>query len=194
MISICVLQACNNEKTENTTTAKDSTTLVSPDTTAKTDTASSMGQTATTDQMYDKDTKDFVMKAADGGMMEVELGKIAQQKAQSQRVKNYADMIVTDHTKANDDLKSIAGSKLSMPAAMSAEHQKHIDMLKNKSGADFDKSYINMMIDDHKKDIAEFKKASQNVKDAGIKGFATNALPVLQKHLDSAQAIHSGKM
>lgn len=194
MISICVLQACNNEKTENTTTSKDSTTLVSPDTTAKTDTASSMGQTATSDQMYDKDTKDFVMKAADGGMMEVELGKIAQQKAKSQRVKNYADMIVTDHTKANDELKSIAGSKLSMPAAMSGEHQKHIDMLKNKSGADFDKSYINMMIDDHKKDIAEFKKASQNVKDAGIKGFATNALPVLQKHLDSAQAIHGGKM
>src|SRR4029079_860706 len=134
MISICVLQACNNEKTENTTTSKDSTALVSPDTTTpKVDTASSMGQTATTDQMYDKDTKDFVMKAADGGMMEVELGKMAQQKAQSQRVKNYADMIVTDHTKANDELKSIAASRLSIPATVSAEHQKHIDMLKNKS-------------------------------------------------------------
>ena len=189
MISICLLQACNDEKTENTTTSKDSTGVVTSDTTAKADTTT-MGQMTTTDQMYDMDTKDFVMKAADGGMMEVELGKIAQQKAQSQRVKNYADMIVADHTKANDELKSIVTTKIVMPAAMSDEHQKNIELLKNKSGADFDKSYINMMIDDHKKDIAEFKKASQNVKDAGIKGFATNALPVLQKHLDSAKAIH----
>jgi len=185
---IAMLPACNDEKKENVeTTTKDSSAAVKTDTSVNT-------PPATSDQMVDQDTKDFVMKAASGGMMEVELGKIAQEKAHNKRVKDYADMLVADHTKANDDLKSIASSKVTMPAAMMPDEQKHVDMMKNKSGADFDKSYINMMIEDHKKDIAEFKKASQNLKDAGVKGFATNALPVLQKHLDSAQAIHGSKM
>ena len=185
---IAMLPACNDEKKENVeTTTKDSSAAVKTDTSVNT-------PPATSDQMVDQDTKDFVMKAASGGMMEVELGKIAQEKAHNKRVKDYADMLVADHTKANDDLKSIASSKVTMPAAMMPDEQKHVDMMKNKSGADFDKSYINMMIEDHKKDIAEFKKASQNLKDAGVKGFATNALPVLQKHLDSANAIIKGKL
>jgi putative membrane protein len=103
-------------------------------------------------------------------------------------------MLVTDHSKANDELKSIASSKsVTVPAAMMPAHQKHVDMLKAKSGADFDKAYMNMMLDDHKKDIADFKKASSNGTDSDIKNFAAKTLPVLQKHLDSAQAIH-GKM
>jgi len=189
IICLALFASCGDDKSENVeTTTKDSSAVVN------TDTSTNTTQSTVSDQMVDQDTKDFVMKAASGGMMEVELGKVAQEKAHSKRVKDYADMIVADHSKANDDLKSIAGTKVSMPAAMMPDQQKHLDMMKNKSGADFDKAYINMMIEDHKKDIAEFKKASQDLKDAGIKGFATNALPVLQKHLDSAQAIHGSKM
>ncbi|MEP6616465.1 MAG: DUF4142 domain-containing protein [Ginsengibacter sp.] len=191
--SICLLQACSDNKTESVDTTKDSTTVSGADTTSHMDT--STNQASMADQpMFDQDTKNFVMKAADGGMMEVELGKIAQEKSKNPRVKNYADMIVADHTQANDDLKSTVGSRATLPATMSAEHQKHVAMMKNKSGTDFDKSYISMMIDDHKTDIAEFKKASANLKDASIKGFANDKLPVLQKHLDSAQAIHGSKM
>src|SRR6476619_579519 len=109
---IAMLPACNDEKKENVeTTTKDSSAAVKTDTSVNT-------PPATSDQMVDQDTKDFVMKAASGGMMEVELGKIAQEKAHNKRVKDYADMLVADHTKANDDLKSIASSKVTMPAAM----------------------------------------------------------------------------
>ncbi len=205
------MQACNgNDSTNNETSTTDTTTsgmnsgtsgTMSTDTGTTgmmTDTStSSIGNSSASNmngQKPDKDATDFVMKAASGGMMEVELGKVAQDKAKSQRVKDFGSMLVTDHSKANDELKSIASSKsVTVPAAMMPAHQKHVDMLKAKSGADFDKAYMNMMLDDHKKDIADFKKASSNGTDSDIKNFAAKTLPVLQKHLDSAQAIH-GKM
>jgi putative membrane protein len=140
----------------------------------------------------DKATTDFISKAASGGMMEVELGNMAAQKAQNQRVKNFGSMMVIDHTQANKDLKNIAsGKNITMPTAMLPEHQRHVDMIKNKTGADFDKAYMKMMLDDHKKDVNEFKQASTTLKNADIKGFASRTLPVLQKHLDSAQAINA---
>ena len=134
---------------------------------------------------------DFVMKAASGGMMEVALAKMAQQKAKNQRVKNFGKMLVQDHTKANNELKGIASSKsITVPSAMSAEHKSHVDSMSKMSGVDFEKHYMNMMVTDHQKDISDFKNASENLTDAEIKNFAAKTLPVLQKHLDSAQAIN----
>jgi len=124
-------------------------------------------------------------------MMEVQLGKLAQEKAQSKSVKDFGTMMVEDHTKANDELKTLAAQKnITLPATLSDKNQKHVDDLNSKTGKDFDKAYMDLMVDDHKEDVDKFKDASQNVPDSTIKGFAAKTLPVLQKHLDAAQAIH----
>lgn len=191
-----VMYSCGgNDTTTDTTTSDTSATTTATDTSAS---ANRMADTSTAKMSTtppDKDATDFVMKAASGGMMEVELGKVAQDKAKNQRVKDFGGMMVTDHSSANDELKGIASSKnITLPASVPADEQKHIDMLKSKSGADFDKAYTNMMVEDHKKDIAEFKKAAEKCTDPDIKNFAAKTLPVLEKHLDSIQAIHSSKM
>jgi len=122
--------------------------------------------------------------------MEVELGKIAQEKATNPRIKEFGAMMVKDHSDANEQLKSLAQQKnITLPANVSDKQQKDIDDLNKKTGKDFDKAYMNMMLDDHKKDIKKFEKAGNNLKDAEIKSFAMSALPTLQKHLDSARAI-----
>ncbi len=133
---------------------------------------------------------DFATEAASGGMMEVQLGKLAEQKAQSKRVKDFGAMMVKDHTQANDELKAIAAKQnIVLPDSMSNDKMKNLDDLSKKTGNDFDKAYIDMMVDDHKEDINEFKDAAQNSPDSAIKAFAAKGVPVLQKHLDSVQAI-----
>jgi putative membrane protein len=140
--------------------------------------------------MIDQKATDFINAAATGGMMEVELGNMANQKASSQRVKDFGKMMVDDHTKVDDNLKNIASQKnIDLPASITPDQRKDIDKLSKKSGAAFDKEYVNMMVDDHKKDIDAFKKAEMDVNDNDIKTFITNTLPTLQKHLDSIQAI-----
>jgi putative membrane protein len=141
-----------------------------------------------------KDASDFAVEAANGGMMEVELGKTAQEKAISPRVKAFGTMMVQDHSEANHKLKTIAtGLNIALPDSVSDDARKEIDKLKMKTGKDFDKSYVAMMVDDHKKDIAEFRKCADNCSDSMIKNFAYVTLPVLEKHLDSIQAIAGKK-
>jgi putative membrane protein len=137
-----------------------------------------------------KDVADFAVEAASGGLMEVELGKIAQEKATNPRIKDFGAMMVKDHSDADDKLKELAQQKnITLPTNVSDKQQKDIDDLNKKTGKDFDKAYMNMMLDDHKKDIKKFEKAGKDLKDDDIKGFAMQALPTLQKHLDSARAI-----
>lgn len=139
----------------------------------------------------DQAVTSFVQKALSGGMMEVELGNQASTKAQNPRVKNFAAMIVADHSAAGNELKQLASSNsIAVQGTMLPEHQAHVDMFKNKSGAAFDKAYMDMMVKDHKKDIDEYKTAASNLPVEQYKAFASKTLPVLQKHLDSAQAIH----
>jgi putative membrane protein len=136
------------------------------------------------------DDSQFMMKAASGGMMEVELSNLAQQKSKDTWVKKFAAMIVRDHTKANNDLKALAASKnITLPATMGEDHQKHMDDMREKTGADFDEDYIDMMVRDHKDDVDMFEKEANNGNDADIKAFASTTLPVLRMHLDSAQSI-----
>ncbi|HEY9340873.1 MAG TPA: DUF4142 domain-containing protein [Hanamia sp.] len=138
----------------------------------------------------DEGSKKFIEDAGKGGMMEVNLGNVAMNSATSQQVKDFGKMMVDDHTKLNNELKDLAGKKnVQLPAAVSEDQQKEMDNLSKKTGNDFDKAYVKLMIDDHKKDINDFKKASKNVTDNDLKNFAVNALPVLQKHLDAIQAI-----
>ena len=130
----------------------------------------------------------FVEKAALGGMAEVELGNLAQQKASSDQVKQFASRMVEDHGKANDELKQIASSKgIDLPTALDRKHRSDVDRLGKMSGAQFDRAYMSHMVDDHKKDVADFKKASTSAKDGDVKGFASKTLPTLQEHLQLAQ-------
>jgi putative membrane protein len=133
----------------------------------------------------------FMVKAANGGMMEVELGSLAKDKATNPQVKEFAAMMVTDHSKANEELKSLAGTKnFTLPATMDSDHRDHITELSNKTGNDFDKAYMDMMVNDHKKDIDLFEDITkkENV-DADLKAFATKTLPTLKKHHEAAKRI-----
>jgi putative membrane protein len=135
--------------------------------------------------------ENFVKEAASGGMMEVELGKMASQKARNPQVKEFGQMMVNDHSKANDQLKAVASRKnLALPAKMMEKHQQHVTELAKLSGSDFDKHYMSMMVKDHQEDITKFKQASA-MNDADIKNYASNTLPTLQIHLDKAQQINS---
>ncbi|TZF83761.1 DUF4142 domain-containing protein [Pedobacter sp. BS3] len=140
----------------------------------------------------DADSNDFIKKAADGGMLEVELGKLAQQKAASVRVKNFGTMMVTDHTKANNELKQIAQQhQVVVPSGLSPESKSHVDELGKLSGSQFDKNYINMMVTDHVKDIGLFENTGAKSRMNDLNQFAKKTLPTLKMHLDSAKAIQA---
>lgn len=130
----------------------------------------------------------WVMKVAKGGMAEVGLGKLASEKASSDTVKQFAQRLVTDHGKANDELKSLAATKnLTLPADVGPEHQATHDRLMKLSGAAFDRAYMKAMIDDHVKDVAAFKMEATSGKDADVKAWAAKTLPTLEEHLKMAR-------
>lgn len=132
----------------------------------------------------------FVKKAAEGGMAEVELGQLAQEKASSFEVKQFAKRMVTDHSKANDELKQIASSKgVTLPSRLSAKDKATKEKLSNLSGKDFDNAYMRDMVKDHTKDVAEFQKESTSAHDPAVKNFASQTLPTLQIHLKDAKEI-----
>lgn len=173
LAGLFVFQACNNNAATNSQDAVDSAKTVNKEV-----------------KPVQKDASDFAVAAANGGMMEVELGKVAEEKGVNQRVKDFGAMMVKDHSAANDNLKGIAASlNITLPDSVSNDARKDIDQMKMKKGKAFDKAYVDMMLDDHKKDIAEFRKCADNCSDSTIKSFASTTLPVLEKHLDSIQAI-----
>jgi len=155
--------------------------------------ANTAKDTATTPQAaapVDKKDADFAVEAANGGMAEVAMGQVAATNAASQRVKDFGAMMVKDHSDAGDKLKQLAQQKnITLPSALADKEQKMLADLQKKTGKDFDKAYMNMMLDDHKDDIKEFEKAGKDCKDSGLRNFAATTLPVLQKHLDSVKAI-----
>lgn len=136
------------------------------------------------------DASDFAVKAADAGLAEVNAGKVAQQKAQDQRVKDFAAMMVEDHSKTNEELKSIAANKnITLPTAPGEDRLENIASLNEYSGADFDKEYIDMMVSEHQKTIDLFEDAAEDNDDPELKAFASKALPGLKAHLEQAEAI-----
>ena len=147
------------------------------------------GQAAPRNQKAFNDAE-FVMKAASGGMAEVALGKIVDAKARNADVKKFAEMMVNDHSKANEQLKKAAkDAGVDVPDKMTEEDQKLVDRFKNYKGSNFDQDYMKQMVSDHEKDIAEFKRASKEARNPKIKDFAAKTLPILQAHLDAAQKI-----
>jgi putative membrane protein len=190
ILSAALLCACNNNS--DTTSSSDTTVTMDSSTMSSTTPADTSSMSSANAAPLEKMDRDFVMKAASGGMMEVELGNIAQQNAASQRVKDFGAMMVRDHSNANNELTSFASRRNLMlnTDSLMALHKSHINNLKNKTGASFDKAYMNMMVNDHKKDVSEFEKASKMCKDQECLAWAGKTLPTLQMHLDSAQAIN----
>jgi putative membrane protein len=151
------------------------------------------GACAAADQKSSAD-KRFVTEAAQGGMAEVQLGKLATEKASSADVKQFGQRMVDDHTKANDQLKSIASQQnITLPNDMGAKNQAEYDRLSKLSGDAFDKAYMKHMLTDHRKDVAEFKKEASSGKDDAVKNFASSTVPMLEEHLKMAEDIN-GKL
>ncbi len=131
---------------------------------------------------------EWVTKAAAGGMAEVEFSKLAAQNATNPKVREYASMMVTDHTKANDELKALAMKKnVTLPTAMDDAHQTKYTDMSAKKGADFDKAYMDLMVDDHKKTVDLFQDQAKDGKDMELKNFAAGKVPTLQMHLQMAE-------
>jgi putative membrane protein len=145
------------------------------------------------DEKFDKSTgeadAEFAVKAADGGMLEVQLGQLAVSSASSPQVKEFAQMMVDDHSKANEELKTLASGKgISIPTTLSDKNMKKYNDLAEKSGHDFDKDYIDLMVKDHKEDIDEFKKEADKGKVPELAKWASEKLPTLEHHLQLAQS------
>lgn len=126
----------------------------------------------------------FAKEAAQAGLLEVKLGELATEKSSTDEVKMLGQHMISDHTKANDELKSLAATKsISLPTTLSAEGQMNYDKLSKKNGADFDKAYTALMVKDHQKVIAKFKAESSSGMDAELKSWAGKTLPTLEHHL-----------
>ena len=137
----------------------------------------------------------FVDFAAQTDMVEANLGQLAESTASAQPVKDYGQMLVTDHTQDFHQLYGVAQqASLKMPDAIDAEHNKAmIDPFQKLKGAAFDRHYVQEMIAGHTKAIAVYKKESTDAQNPALKSYAEQALPTLQKHLDGAKALEKAK-
>lgn len=175
----------SNASSDSTQAAKDSNATKMDSTGTDTSGAGKMASIPPT--VSQKDQK-FAVDVANANMTELQAAKLAQQQGTDEEVKKYADMMIKDHTAAGEQLKSIAAKKnLTLPAEISPDMQSNIADLQKKTGKDFDKAYIKMMVSDHKKVISDFEDESKNGSDADIRSFADNTLHTLRHHLDEAE-------
>lgn len=140
------------------------------------------------------DDKRFAKDAAVGALMNVELGKLASQKASRDDIKQFGQKMVDDHTKANDQLKQLAGKEnISLPDGLDSKHQSRVDKLSKLSGEDFDKAYVKDQLKDQQAQIRDFNAESQNGSDPNVKAFASNMLPTLQQNLELAKNLNKSE-
>lgn len=175
-----LLQACSSSSKTNSNVDSSSTTTDSTQVTETKTDSSAMVMADTT----------FAAKAAVGGMAEVALGKMAAAKGQSSKVKDFGNMMVMDHGKANAELMNIAKSKnIALPTGLDAEHQAKSDSLSKLSGKDFDAAYVKAMVEGHQKTLALMKSEAANGTDADLKAFAAKTAPVVETHLNAIMKI-----
>jgi putative membrane protein len=136
-----------------------------------------------------KGDQQFLEKAIQGNLTEIQMGRLAEQKGQSEDVKSFGQMLVTDHSQANDQAKQVASQMgITAPAEPSAKQQEMYKKMSKLSGVGFDRAFAKEMIADHKKDISEYKRESQKQNDPAAQ-YAKQSLPVLQKHLNAAEKL-----
>lgn len=183
LVIMCfILLACNNDAETTNERTDTNTTITTSSTDANPNTATSV--------VTDEKSSTFLVKAANSGIAEVQLAKLAQQKATIDAVKNFAAMLERDHSAANDQVKNLAGQRnVSLPASPSEEKQKMYTDMEKMTGKAFDKEYISMMVKSHNDGINLFEDTRSNASDIDVKNFADKTLPTLKMHLDSAKAI-----
>ena len=158
---------------------------------AKTEEVAKEQNDAKFNENAEQDNAKFLVKAAEINLEEISLGKLAEEKSTHADVKSLAKMMVTAHTKASEELKGLAAKKnISIPAENTQDIKDAYQKLSDKKDQkDFNKSYVDMMVDGHKNAITLFEKESTESSDADIKAWATSMLPELRKHLDHAIAV-----
>jgi putative membrane protein len=130
----------------------------------------------------------FILDAAKGGLAEIKMGKLAAEKAADPKVKEFGNKMVEDHQKVNDELRQVANDrKVKWPDDLTDEQVATFKKLSQLSGPDFDRQYVQAMVEDHQKDVDEFRQEEQRAQDPELKGFVSRTLPVLQHHLQMAQ-------
>jgi putative membrane protein len=132
------------------------------------------------------DDKDFVKDAAKGNQFEVQAGQLAEQQGKSDMVKNLGQKISSDHQKANDQLKQVASQK-NVDIPKEPANKGELDDLKDLSGDEFDKKYVELMVDDHKKDIEKYQKQAEESNDPAVKKYAEDNIAVLREHLQMSE-------
>jgi len=129
------------------------------------------------------DTQKFFEEAASANKLEVESGRLAAQKASNPQLKAFAQEMVTDHTKAGQELQALAARKrIQLPIAMSDDHQQKLEKLRAKTGKDFDQEFRDLMVDSHEEAVSLFENTAKDAQDPEVKAFATKMLPTLQRH------------
>jgi putative membrane protein len=186
------LTACSGER--NGTPITETTDTAASASETSTMAANNTAATGGTVSNLSEQDKEFVANAGAGGLAEVQMGNLALQKATSADVKAFAQRMVTDHSKANDELSQLATMKgLALPTELKPEQKSAMDHLSSLSGAEFDKAYMDHMVSDHEKDVAEFEKAAAEAQDPDIRGWAGKTAPTLREHLNLAKEV-DGKM
>jgi len=182
---------CKKENTENTDTASTSVAASDTSTTTSAMSGTTGTSTAAAPQLSDDDQK-FVQKAALGGLAEVSLGQRVAPGAKNSDVKGFAERMVSDHSKANDELTQLASTKgITLPSQTDQEHQDAA--AKVMSAKNVEKAYMEAMVKDHDKDVGEFEDESKAAKDPDLKAWIDKTLPVLKEHQKMAHDIN-GKM
>ena len=165
------------------------TTTTPPAATGAAATTSRASASASRTDALSRDDRKFVEAAAQGGLAEVQHGNLAAQRATNPQVKQFAQRMVQDHSKANDELKTIASARgITPPTTMDRKHHRAMEKLGKLNGAEFDREYMKHMVDDHKKDVSLYEKQAKSGKDGDLKSFAAKTLPILQEHLALAQS------
>ena len=177
-----IMSSCNNE-------AGDSVEKADSINTAERRSADSSMRMAQPDEA----TSRFLVRAANSGMTEVMLGRVAADRATRQPVKDIARMLVSDHQAVNEQVKDLARQRsIALPDSISEESRKKYDDITAKRGTEFDKEYVDKMIDSHQESVDLFEGILNDTNDAGIKTFAQNTLPKLREHLDKLKQVKDG--
>ena len=133
----------------------------------------------------------FLQKASAGGMAEVQMAQLAREKAMRDEVKQFADRIIADHTKANDEITALGTSNgVKLPGGPTKKQTRELDKLRGLSGPDFDREYMKHMVKDHKEDLEDFRKVAKKHKPDDVSEFAKRTVPVLEEHLRMAQVTY----
>ena len=189
ILALSLLAACGAEnRTGQPETETTGTVQAAQDTSAAT--ATTTGISGGTVSALSPADKEFLAAAGMGGLFEVQAGNLALQRGSSADVKSFAERMVNDHGTANAELAQLATAKgTALPTELDGPPEAALHHLSSLSGAEFDKAYMQHMVEDHDKDVSLFDTASTSATDDDVRDFANKTLPILREHQTLAKAL-----